>query len=184
LPDAAELDPHEDLLGRNSRFASRDRDSLPAFPRLRTLILTCADHRVDPAHVLGLELGDAVVLRNAGGRVVPAMMPMLELLTAAGVVDAEAEGGYELVLMQHTGCGLARLGPEHAELAAEYFGVGAGDVDLDALRDPRAAVRVDVEELARNPRIPGSLSVTGLVYDIDSGQVELVERRSPLRPDA
>jgi carbonic anhydrase len=178
------LDPHEDLVSRNARFASRDRDALPAFPRLRTLILTCADHRIDPAHTLDLELGDAVVLRNAGGRVVPAMLPMLELLTAAGVVDAEAEGGYELVLMQHTECGMARLGEEQRELAADYLGVPPGELDLEALRDPRDQVRVDIDRLASDPAVPGSLSVTGLVYEMSSGRVELVERRSPLRPDA
>ncbi len=58
------------LYDRNEGFARTfDQGDLPILPRRSTIILTCADSRVDPAHFLGLELGDTLVLRNSGGRV-------------------------------------------------------------------------------------------------------------------
>ena len=60
------------LINRNRLFAKEYSGAeLPVIPRLRTVILTCGDSRVDPAHVFGLDLGDAVVIRNNGGRVTP-----------------------------------------------------------------------------------------------------------------
>ena len=52
----------------NARFAESEHQELPFLPRKSALVLTCVDHRVDPAHVLGIELGEAVVIRNGGGR--------------------------------------------------------------------------------------------------------------------
>ena len=74
-------------------------------PDLHALVLTCADHRVDPAHVLGLELGEAVVLRNPGGRVTPAFISELAVLATVAQMEG-LETGFELILMHHTDCGL------------------------------------------------------------------------------
>lgn len=171
-----------ELLARNARFAESEREDLPFLPTLSTLVLTCADHRVDPGRVLGLELGEAVVLRNGGGRVTPAVLQNLALLAA--VVAAEGGSGreFEFVLMQHTDCGVSHLaGPEHADALAAYFGVAAKEVPAKHPEDPYEGIRVDIESLAQNPVVPGTLSVTGLVYDVHTGKAELVERRSPLR---
>lgn len=179
------MDVISDLLARNARFAEADHEELPFLPRLSTLVLTCADHRVDPARVLGLELGEAVVIRNGGGRVTPAALHNLAMLAA---VRATAGGGpeeFELILMQHTDCGVGRLtGPEHRDALAAYFGVAPEEVPGKYPDDPFAGIRVDMEVLAGNPVIPGSLSVSGLVYDVHTGRAELVERRSPLREAA
>jgi carbonic anhydrase len=118
------------------------------------------DHRVDPLAAFGLEPGDAMVLRNAGGRVTPAVLDDLEILAQV----AEARGGnladLELLLIQHTDCGAAKV---------------AG------VTDTPKALRADLEALAADERLPGSFSVSGLLYDTASGRVELVERRSTLR---
>jgi len=123
------------------------------------------DHRVDPAGALGLELGDAMVLRNAGGRVTPAVLDELGVLEKV----AEKRGGslaeLELVLMQHTECGAALVAPE-------------------VPADPAERVRLDIEALAADPRVPDSLAVTGLVYETATGRVEQVEKRSRLRAQA
>src|SRR5258706_9661734 len=69
------------LLERNHEFAAhRFVAGLPMRPSLRTLIISCADPRVDPVHLLGLEPGEAVVLRNAGGRAAPGNLQLLSLL--------------------------------------------------------------------------------------------------------
>lgn len=79
------------LLNRNRQFAGNFASAdLPILPKLRTVILTCADARVDPAHIFGLELGDAVVIRNNGGRVTPAVV---EEIAALSFIVAQMEGG-------------------------------------------------------------------------------------------
>jgi carbonic anhydrase len=70
----------EELLDGNREFAERTPTELPMLPRKGLVVVTCMDHRIDPAAALGLELADAMVLRNAGGRVTPALLKNLEIL--------------------------------------------------------------------------------------------------------
>jgi carbonic anhydrase len=173
----------EELLARNARHAERGGRENPPLPRRRLVILTCVDHRVDPAHVLGVELGDAVVVRNPGGRVTPSFLRDLAILGRVFPQIEDERERFELALIQHTECGFGRLDQgESAELLADYFGVPADEIPGRHLRDdPHAGVRADIELLASDPDVPGSLAVSGLVYDIPSGRAELVERRAPLR---
>ena len=99
------------LLDRNRRFAEQFKaGNLPIRPRMSTIILTCLDSRVDPTHIFGLGLGDALVIRNAGGRITPEVMRDLAIL---GVLAANMPGPSamqpELVVMHHTDCGMSRL---------------------------------------------------------------------------
>jgi carbonic anhydrase len=160
------------------RNANRSRDlsgeSLEISPGLRALVLTCADHRVDPAHVLGLNLGEAVILRNAGGRVTTALIQNLAVLATVAAVEG-LEGGFELVVMHHTDCGLSRLGgPQYAGLLANYFGISDEDVPDRHVTDPVASVRADIELLRSNPLLPRTLVAAGIVYDLESGRAEIV----------
>jgi carbonic anhydrase len=174
----------DELLERNARFAESGYEELPFLPRGSALVLTCADHRVDPAHVLGLELGEAVVLRNGGGRVTPAALLNMAMLAAVRATEAGGPEGLEVILMQHTECGVGRLLRDHADALASYFGVPPEKVPEKFPDDPYKGIRVDIEELAGNSLIPAPLSVSGLVYDVATGRAELVERRSPLRDPA
>jgi carbonic anhydrase len=149
----------DELLERNGRFAQHELGELPSLPARGLVVLTCMDHRIDPAAALGLELGDAMVLRNAGGRVTPAFLDDLDILSQVVARRGGTPDRLELVLMQHTECG-----------ASELTGT-----------EPHEGVRADIEALAADSRVPGSLSITGLVYETSTGRVELVERRSPLR---
>ena len=92
------------LIDRNREFAgSFDQGDLAILPRLSTLVLTCLDARVDPAHLFGLELGDAVVMRNIGGRVTDEVIEQIAILRAlAGLVGG---GALEVVIIHHTDCG-------------------------------------------------------------------------------
>jgi carbonic anhydrase len=154
---------------------------LPSLPRRRLVVLTCLDHRVDPMAALELELGDAAVIRNAGGRVTPAFLQNLAMLGLVARSRGGDPSGFELVLLQHTKCGVGGLTDQHEDALAAYFGVPADQVAAKAPADPYEGIRVDMEALAADPAVPGSLSVKGIVYDVDTGQAELVERRSPLR---
>ncbi len=97
------------LMDHNRSFAEFESGELNIRPRMSTIILTCVDARVDPAHIFGLGLGDAVVMRNNGGRINPAVMRDFAIL---GVLGANMPGGAmqpELVVMHHTDCGMSRL---------------------------------------------------------------------------
>lgn len=163
------------LLERNGDLSEGlRRRALEISPRLRALVLTCGDHRVDPAHVLGVDLGEAVVLRNVGGRVTPAFIQNLAVLATVGAVEGLATG-FELVVMHHTDCGTSRLGgPEYAPLLAGYFGISEADVAARHVTDPVASVRADIELLRSHPLLPRTLIVSGIVYDVDSGHAEVI----------
>lgn len=179
-PDA--IGPVEDLLERNARFAERGQEELPQLPRLGVCVLTCPDPRVDPALVLGIELGDAFVIRAPGGRISPSVLQQLLLLRAVGAVRGNGGLDWELVLMGHTDCGIAHLaGPEYGDALAAYLGCTRHELDGKSIGDPYGAVRADIEWLAANTMTPASMSVTGLVYDVYTRRAEFVERRSPLR---
>jgi carbonic anhydrase len=163
------------LTDRNRGYAAAHLGKRPALePSLRTVILCCADHRTDPAHVLGLMPNEAVVIRNPGGRVTPDFLRSLAVLAAVSMTE-NLSAAYELILMQHTDCGLSHLSPEtNADVLASFFGVTPDEVANKQLGDPREAVRSDISLLRSNPLVPRTLVVSGLVYDIDTGRVERI----------
>jgi carbonic anhydrase len=132
--------------------------------------------RVDPAHVLGIEPGEAVVMRNIGGRITPGLLEQLGLLGRIGAVAGEIpEGGdeFHLVVLQHTDCGMTRLAGDPA-LLTRYFQIQEEELKTKAVTDPRAAVAVDIAALRAVPALPGEWFVSGLVYDVATGLVEIV----------
>jgi len=170
------------LIERNADAAQAHR-ALGNLPRLNLCIVTCPDPRVDPAHVFGLQPGDAAVVRAAAGRVSPIVIQQLAFLSATGADYGQTPATVELVLMTHTDCGIRNFTSADRRVAlAAFLGCGEGELQERAVTDPREAVRVDVSLLAENPLIPASVAVTGVVYDVDSGLVEVIERRAPLRP--
>ena len=172
------------LLDRNRSFAEQfDAGDLNIRPRMSTIILTCVDARVDPAHLFGLALGDAVVLRNDGGRVTPAVMKDLAIL---GVLAANFAGTSpmqpELVVMHHTDCGMSRLAnPAIQEQVAKKLGLSVDEVAAMAINDPATTVRNDIERLRTTPGTPDQLVVSGFVYNVSNGTINQVVPPAPLR---
>jgi carbonic anhydrase len=140
------------LLERNRAFArttARDRvPAIPFIPNRQTFVITCIDPRVDPAAVLGLELGDAIVDRNVGGRVTPAVLRdvgWISHLHRAKTPDAE---WFELAVIHHTDCGSGLLADD--ALRHEFADQGGyDDAALAALAvlDPATTVAADVASL-------------------------------------
>lgn len=162
------------LINRNSQFAENFTTAdLPILPKLRAVVLTCGDARVDPAHILGLELGDAVVIRNNGGRVTDAVVD--EIATLAFMVakmDGPQPGPFELIIMQHTQCGAERFadtGFQHTLM--QQIGV---DVSSLAIVDHEQSLREDIERLRNSAQVPGHVIVSGLMYDVQHGHVREV----------
>lgn len=166
------------LLQRNQDFvAERFSGPMALMPQLRTTVIGCLDPRVDPAYVLGLQLGDAPVIRNVGGRVTPAVLQVLDLLALGFPAEMgqipQADKG-DLVVLHHSQCGITRM-QGHPEQLAPYFGVPVDELPARAVGDPRASLLVDVEILRRHPGISAAYRVTGLFYDVTTGAVEPVE---------
>jgi len=178
------------LLERNQNFAAQQSaagtlmPSLPrAMPNVRAIIIGCADMRVDPAHVLGIKPGEAVVMRNIGGRITPGLLEQLGLLGRIGEVTRELPGGgeeFHIIVLHHTDCGITRLAGDPAMLT-HYFQIEEAELKTKAVTDPRAAVAVDVAFLQAIPALPAQWLVSGLVYDVATGLVEIVVPPAPIR---
>ena len=175
---------HDILTRRNADFAARRfAAGLSLMPTLKTVIIGCADARVDPAHLLGLEPGEALVLRNIGGRITPATLGELALLSIIPQVEGAAPvRGLNLVVLHHTDCGITRLVGFPDRLAG-YFGIAKEQLDAKAIADPHAAVRVDIAALRANPNLPGDIVVSGLVYDVATGLIATVVAPASLRAE-
>ena len=172
------------LLERNRSFADQfEARDLNIRPRMSTILLTCVDSRVDPAHIFGVGLGDAVVIRNAGGRITPAVMGDLGILS---ILAANMPGGSamqpELVVIHHTDCGMSRLAnPTIQEQVAKKLGLSVDEVSAMAITDPTTSVQDDVDRLRHTPGTPDQLVVSGFVYDVCNGTINQVVPPAPLR---
>lgn len=142
-------------------------EPLPRQPAKKLLVLTCMDARVDPARILGLELGDAHVLRNAGGVVTDDMIRSL-------AISQHLIGTEEIVLIHHTDCGMLGLTDQDlAEKLEQSAGArppwpahGFDDLDDD--------VRESIRKLVESPFVPSTSNVRGYVYDVATGELREV----------
>jgi carbonic anhydrase len=164
------------LLERNERFASNYTALELGVPTAQLLVVTCLDHRVDPAIVLGLRLGDAPVIRNAGGRVTQAVIDdvaylafLAEQLFGGQITDGTL---FEVAVVHHTECGTGFLAdPAFRHQAAEATGLSEAALGAAAVADPYATVKVDVERLLTSPSLAPKVSVSGHVYDTTTGRL-------------
>ncbi len=182
----------DSMLERNRKFAAEQSAAgtlmpwmPPVLPGVKALIITCADMRVDPAFLLGVPLGEAVVIRNVGGRVTPDLVQQLGLLGRIGQVAGEAPGGngeFNLIVLHHTDCGMTRLAGDPA-LLAPYFQVPEEQVPTKSISEPDKSVVVDVAALRAVSALPAKWLVSGLVYDVATGLVHVVVPAAPLRTE-
>lgn len=178
------------LLERNKEFAARQSAAgalMPslkqALPNAKAIIIACADLRSDPAHILGIKPGEAVVIRNIGGRITPGLLEQLALLARIGELAGEVAGGggeFNLVVIQHTDCGMARLAGD-PPLLAHYFQIPEAELKAKAVADPRAAVAADVALLRTIPALPADWLISGLVYNVATGLAEVVVPAAQIR---
>ncbi|MGA8721371.1 MAG: carbonic anhydrase [Solirubrobacteraceae bacterium] len=133
----------DELIQRNARFAAAGAFAGLPFPSNQTLrVLGCVDSRVDPSHVLGLDLGEAIVMRNIGGRVTPAVLRSWRLLAKLGQQEGGGQpggGASHLGVLHHTDCGIKRLADD-PEMLAEFFEIrsATSTPKPSATRTPRS----------------------------------------------
>lgn len=164
----------DELAERNAGFADGGSfANLRLMPSGSLTVIGCVDPRVDPSDVLGLKLGEAAVIRNVGGRVTPATLRTLGMLSKVvwARTGGPGPGDNHYAVLHHTDCGITDLAA-FPELLADYFEVPAGDLDAKAVTDPVTAVRVDVEILKQKLR--AGVFVSGLVYDVATGLIDVV----------
>ncbi len=159
------------LYQRNEVFAATfDKGYLPITPNLTTVILTCIDARVVPAHFAGLEVGDAHTMRTVGGRVTSRTALEISMLWMLASMQA-AKPSMELVIIHHTECGMTRFAnPEVAARVTERFGSNYV-VDTYAITDLAESLATDVARLRESELIPRELRVSGHIYDVKTGQL-------------
>jgi carbonic anhydrase len=163
-------------LERNRAFAAAGgHEHAGIFPDLRLLVITCLDPRVDPAHFLGLALGDAIVIRNVGGRVTREVLNDIAFI--AQIASGAIPDGplFEVAVVHHTQCGAGAFADDaFRRRYAERIGVEESTLRGHAVLDPPATVEQDVARIRSAGAIPSRVVVSGHVYDVASGLVETV----------
>jgi carbonic anhydrase len=158
----------DDLLRNNESYAgSFDKADLPLPPAKKTAVVACMDARLDPARALGLEEGDAHVIRNAGGVITDDAIRSL-------AISQRLLGTEEIILIHHTDCGMLTFSDDDFKRqvqddtgikpawAAEAF----GDLDED--------VRQSIARIKASPFIPNKDAVRGFVYEVETGRLREV----------
>jgi carbonic anhydrase len=151
------------LLAANEGYAAARANVADAHPSRRLAVVTCMDARIDVFAVLGLHLGEANVIRNAGGRVTDDVLRSLALASHVLGIDT-------VVVMQHTKCGLAGVTDEQLR---ERTGADLGFFPID---DHAAALGEDVRTLTETAFLEPVKVIAGFVYDTEGGQIEQVVR--------
>ncbi|HFR3749593.1 TPA: beta-class carbonic anhydrase [Streptococcus suis] len=138
---------------------------LPLKPKTKVAIVTCMDSRLHVAQALGLALGDAHILRNAGGRVTEDMIRSL-------VISQQQLGTREIVVLHHTDCGAQTFtNEEFAVQLKRDLGVDVTGQDFLPFTDVEESVREDIALLKESPLIPDDVEIFGAVYDVDTGRM-------------
>lgn len=141
---------------------------LPLKPKTRVAILTCMDSRLHVAQALGLALGDAHILRNAGGRATEDMIRSL-------VISQQQMGTREIVVLHHTDCGAQTFTNEgFTQHIHHELGVDVSGQDFLPFQDVEESVREDMRILLDSPLIPSDVVINGAVYDVDTGKMTQV----------
>ncbi|MEA2528696.1 MAG: carbonic anhydrase [Thermomicrobiales bacterium] len=156
----------DEFLAANAQYAAGfTKGDLPMPPRRRAAVLVCMDARIDPAKALGLEEGDAHVIRNAGGRASDDAIRSL-------VISYKLLGTREFAVIHHTDCGMLTFTNEQLrEQLKRDLGADASAIDFLPFSDLDEGVRRDVATIRSSPLVPEDIPVRGFVYDVRSGQL-------------
>jgi carbonic anhydrase len=158
----------DDLLQNNERYASSfDKGDLPLPPGRKVAVIACMDARLDPARALGLEEGDAHVIRNAGGVVSDEEIRSL-------AISQNLLGTEEIILIHHTDCGMLTFtDDEFAQMLEDETGEKPNFI-ARAFSDLKEDVRSAIRKIKDSPFIPHK-KVRGFIYDVESGKLREVD---------
>jgi carbonic anhydrase len=159
----------DDILDANRKFAGDfTLNGLPGVAGKGIAVVTCMDSRIDPLAVLGLQVGDAKVVRNPGGRVNEGAMEALVL--AVHLLQAD-----RIMVIPHTRCAMSSSTlAQVREKVGESAGQDVSWQPFGMVDDQEAALRDDVQKVRSHPLIPETVKVGGFVYDVDTGLLNQV----------
>jgi carbonic anhydrase len=161
----------DELLEANQQFVKNfNLGDLAVQPRRRLAVLACMDSRILFERCLGLQPGDAHMIRNAGG--IATDDAMRSLIISHHLLDTQ-----EFIIINHTDCGLLRVREEELKRRlAEKMGTAEGTPEcFHAFEDLEENVREQVRRVRGHPWIPKSVPVRGFVYDVKTGELREVE---------
>ena len=158
----------EELLLNNRRYADNfDKGDLPLPPARKLAVVACMDARLDPHLILGLEAGDAHVIRNAGGVVSDDVIRSL-------VISQRLLGSREIALIHHTDCGMLTFRDDEIKDGIEADTGLRPAFALEAFRDLEQNVRQSLSRIHASPFIPHKDQVCGFIYDCATGRLNEV----------
>lgn len=133
--------------------------------------VTCMDARIDPISAFGISLGDAHVIRNAGGSAKESLRSIM--------ISQQLLGTHEIIVIKHTGCGMLTFTNEdaHAVVAQKLGPTAAAEIatlDFLPFENVEDAVREDVEFLGKQSSVPKDVPITGWVYEVETGKARQV----------
>jgi carbonic anhydrase len=156
------------FLRNNEAYASSfDKGDLPLPPGRKVAVLACMDARLDPARVLGLEEGDAHVIRNAGGVVTDDALRAL-------AISQNLLGTEEIVIIHHTDCGMLTFSDEEFAARLERETGSRPPWNAQAFEALDVDVRDSIERIRESPFVPRTDSVRGFIYEVETGRLREV----------
>ena len=161
------MDPFEDVLTANADYARTFSDAGTPGKAARGLaVVTCMDSRISPLEMLGLDKGDAKILRNAGARVTDDVLRTLVLAVHLLEVD-------RVMVVAHTDCRMTKVTDDevHREILAR--GVDTRSLEFRTIDDQVETLRGDVQRIRSSPYLPAGLPVIGCVYDVSTGAMRV-----------
>ena len=159
----------EELLRNNERYSGAfDKGDLALPPARKVAVLACMDARLDPARALGLQEGDAHVIRNAGGVVTDDEIRSL-------AISQHLLGTEEIIVIHHTDCGMLTFTDDEFAQRLEDAAGERPQWSAHAFGDLEQSVRDSVQRIKDSPFIPRKQSVRGFVYEVESGRLREVQ---------
>jgi carbonic anhydrase len=156
------------LLDNNAAYVSSfDKADLPLPPARKLAVLACMDARLDPAKVLGLNEGDAHVIRNAGGVVSDDALRSL-------AISQNLLGTEEIVLIHHTDCGMLTFTDDEFAQKLEDETGERPDWRAHAFDDLEQNVKDSIDRIRRSPFVPRTERIRGFVYEVETGRLREV----------
>jgi carbonic anhydrase len=154
----------DEFLEANKTYAAHfDRGDLPSPPAKHVAVLTCMDARMHIDRILGLEIGDAHLMRNAGGRATDDAIRSL-------IISVWLLGVNEIMVIQHRDCGmLMYTNAEIRQILRERTGADASAIDFLPFTDLEVSVRESVDRIRQSPFISWEIDVRGFIYDVKTG---------------
>jgi len=158
----------DEFVQANAAYAAAfAKGDLPMPPGRHVAVVACMDARLDPAKALGLEEGDAHVIRNAGGRAADAIRSL--------VISQQLLGTREVVVVHHTDCGMLTFTDEQLrQKVKDELGVDS-DTPYLAFSNLEQSVRDDVQAIRTSPQLLKDVPVRGFIYDVKTGRISEVK---------